>query len=207
MKNVIHLREAPGCYFITFNITDWVDIFIKPVYKQIIIHTLNHFIEHKELTVFGWCLMSNHLHLVIRPGKNSGMNAFEKEFKSFTEKKMLEFIYTEPEIRKKWMLERFEKHKHPLSLLKKYQLWQNSSNPIYIDMRKARSLAEHVEYVHKNPVRDRIVSAPEDYLYCSARDYAGMTGLVKVSVLPLVEQYLSVSETVHDNFFGKYISN
>ncbi|MBI2730334.1 MAG: transposase [Sphingobacteriales bacterium] len=207
MKNVIHLKDTTGCYFITFTITDWVDVFIKPVYKQIIIHTLNHFTEHKELSVFGWCLMSNHLHLVIKPSKKSSISEFEKEFKSFTEKKILEFIYTEPEVRRRWMLERFEKSKHPLSLLKKYQLWQNSSNPIFIDIRKPKALAEHIEYVHKNPVRDRIVSAPEDYLYCSARDYAGMTGLVTVSVLPSVEQYLFISETVHDNFFGKYISN
>lgn len=207
MKNVISFKEAAGAYFITFNITDWVDVFIKPVYKQIIVHTLNHFIEHKDVVVYGWCLMSNHLHLIIKTGNNSCIREFEKEFKSFTEKKILEFIYTEPEIRKKWMLERFEKSNHPLGLLKKFCLWQNSSHPIFIDIRNAKALAEHVEYVHKNPVRDRIVSAAEDYLYCSARDYAGMRGLVTVMVLPSVEQYLSVSETVHDNFFGKYISN
>ena len=207
MKNVIHFKEAAGCYFITFNITDWVDVFVKPVYKQIIVHTLNHFIEHKELVVYAWCLMSNHLHLVVKPGRNSSISEVEKEFKTFTERKILEFIYTEPEIRRKWMMERFEKSNHPLWLLKKIQLWQNSSNPIYIDSRKSKALAEHIEYVHKNPLRDRIVSDAEDYLYSSARDYAGMVGLISITILPSVEQYLSVSENVHHNLFGKYIRN
>ncbi|MGE5106370.1 MAG: REP-associated tyrosine transposase [Sphingobacteriales bacterium] len=207
MKNVIHFKETTGCYFITFNITDWVDVFIKPVYKQIVVHTLNHFIEHKDLEIYGWCLMSNHLHLIMKAGKNFSISEVEKEFKSFTTKKILEFIYTEQETRRRWMMERFEKCNHPLGLLKKFQLWQNSSNPIYIDLRKPKALAEHIEYVHKNPVRDRIVTAAEDYLYSSARDYAGMTGLINVTILSSVEQYLSVSENVHNNFFGKYIRN
>jgi REP element-mobilizing transposase RayT len=206
MKNVIHFNEASGCYFITFNITNWVDVFIKPVYKQIIIHTLNHFIEHKDIRIYAWCLMSNHLHLVAKSNKGS-IGEFEKEFKSFTERKILEFIYTEPEVRRKWMLECFEKCNHPLGLLKKFQLWQTSSHPIYIDLRKPKSVAEHVEYVHKNPVRDRIVGAAEDYLYCSARDYAGLNGLVSITVLPTVEQYLTETTSMQHHYPGKYLSN
>ena len=58
--------EKQTCYFITLNTVDWVDIFIRPVYKQVVVHTLNHFIESKGLIVYSWCLMTNHLHLLVQ---------------------------------------------------------------------------------------------------------------------------------------------
>ncbi|WP_262713337.1 hypothetical protein [Algoriphagus aquimarinus] len=37
-----------------------------------------------------------------------------------------------------------------------------------------------MNYIHENPVRAGIVEKPEDYLYSSARNYAGMKGLIEV---------------------------
>lgn len=199
--------ENPAAYFITFNVVDWVDLFIRPVYKQIVVHSLNHFIEHKGLSVFAWSLMTNHLHLLVQARGGYSMGEIENEYKSFTTQKILEDLSVEPDIRRQWILERFELCSNTMGSLKKFQLWQNSSNPVYIDLKKTRTLIEYIQYVHDNPVRDRVVTAAEDYLYSSARDYAGMRGLVNIARLPVVEQQLSVVENVNGNFFGKYIIN
>ena len=37
---------------------------------------------------------------------------------------------------------------------------------------------EKINYIHKNPVQEGLVYYPEDYVYSSARDYAGEKGLV-----------------------------
>ncbi|MFT4857763.1 MAG: hypothetical protein ACI9UV_003263 [Algoriphagus sp.] len=37
-----------------------------------------------------------------------------------------------------------------------------------------------MNYIHDNPVRTGIVEKPEDYLYSSARNYAGLKGLIDV---------------------------
>lgn len=37
-----------------------------------------------------------------------------------------------------------------------------------------------MNYIHENPVRAGIVENPEDYLYSSARNYAGLKGLIEV---------------------------
>ena len=124
--------EEGSCYCVTFNTVDWVDVFIRPVYKQIIVHTLNHFIDSGKVTVYGWCLMTNHLHLLVHP-INGSIADFEKEFKSFTTRKILEAINTEPLQRRKWMLQRFEEFCKVFGLVKKYNVWQNSSRPLYID--------------------------------------------------------------------------
>lgn len=200
-------RENEGCYFITFNTVDWVDVFIRPVYKQVIVHTLNHFIDSKGLVVYAWCLMSHHLHLLAKAQQGAVMAELEKEYKLFTTKKILEAIDTEPETRKQWMLERFENFGNMLRLMKKYHVWQNCSNPLYIDFKKTDLLLEHFEHIHQNPVRDKIVDIPGEYLYSSARDYAGIKGIVNIKKLPAVEQYLSASESMKGIFFVKYIRN
>lgn len=39
--------EQRSCYYLTFNVVDWIDIFVRPVFKQIIVESLNHYIEKK----------------------------------------------------------------------------------------------------------------------------------------------------------------
>ena len=204
-ENHIHSRQAG--YFITFNTVDWVDVFIRPVYKQVIVHTLNHFIDNKGLNLFAWCLMTNHLHLVAQAKDGFIVGEIEKEFKTFTTNKILEALDTEPETRRDWMMKRFENVNSILTLNKKFQVWQNSNNPVFIDMRKTDQLIDHISFIHENPVRDRFVDSASEYPYSSARDYAGMKGLVKISKLPSVEQILAASESFNSNFFVKYVRN
>ena len=51
-------------YFLTLTVVDWVDIFTRPVYKQILIDSIKYCQQTKGLEVYAWCLMSNHLHLI-----------------------------------------------------------------------------------------------------------------------------------------------
>jgi REP element-mobilizing transposase RayT len=204
-ENHIHSKQAG--YFITFDTVDWVDVFIRPVYKQVIVHTLNHFIDNKGLNLFAWCLMTNHLHLVAQAKDGFVIADIEKEFKAFTNNKILEALDTEPETRREWMMKRFENVGNILGLLKKFQVWQNSNNPSFIDMRKTDQLIDHISLIHENPVRDRFVDSASEYPYSSARDYAGMKGLVKITKLPAVEQILAASESFNSNFFVKYVRN
>jgi REP element-mobilizing transposase RayT len=207
MQSENEFGEKEACYFITFQTVDWVDVFIRPVYKQVIVHTLNHFIETKGLVVYAWCLMSNHLHLLAQAKQGSVIAELEKEYKSFTTTKILEAIDTEPEARRKWMMHQFENFGTMLGLMKKYHVWQNCSHPLYIDFKKKELLLEHFEYIHQNPVRDKIVDIPGEYKYSSARDYSGLQGLVNIVKLPAIEQQLAASETMNGNFFVKYIRN
>ena len=45
---------------------------------------------------------------------------------------------------------------------------------------ESKILQQKVNYIHMNPVRQEIVESPEDYLYSSARNYAGKKGLLEV---------------------------
>ena len=77
----------------------------------------------------------------------------------------------------------------------------------FFDCRKMDTLLEQFSFIHDNPVRDRFVDTAVDYPYSSARDYAGMKGLVNVTKLPMVEQQLAAAESFNSHFFVKYIRN
>lgn len=205
MHSADKFNEKTAC-FITLQTVDSVDIFVRPVYKQVIVHTLNHFIESKGLIVYAWCLMTHHLHLLVA-GDCKSLEELKSEYKRFTTKKILEAIETEPEGRKDWMLRRFECQGSILGFMKKHQIWQETIKPSYIDIDKDDLLLEKFDFIHQNPVRDRIVDTPAEYLYSSARDYTSSTGLVNITKLPTIELQLAAAETMNGNFFVKYIRN
>jgi putative transposase len=193
MMNEKKDNTTPGaCSYLTFNTVDWVDVFIRPVYKQVITHALNYIIEQKHCTIYAWCLMSNHLHLLAKAKDGSGLALIEKEFKKITTNRILEAMDLEPDLRRNWMLQRFEQSSQTLKRLEKFQLWQSCSNPVFIDFKQVFKLLERVLYIHENPVRDKIVRNPEDYVYSSAGDYAGKKGLVNVTVINFEELRMSL---------------
>jgi putative transposase len=202
-----HSEGKQACHFMTFSTIDCVDIFIRPVYKQVIVHTLNHFIDHKGLKVYAWCLMSNNLRLLASAEDGESIAQMEKEYKAFTTQKIFEAIDTEPEMRKTWMMDRFEHFGHLFSVSKKFHIWQGSSNPVHIDLHKTDVVLDHVEQIHESPVRDRIVDSAPEYIYSSARDYSGIQGLVHVTRLTAIEQQLAAAENMNGTFLVKYIRN
>lgn len=42
---------------------------------------------------------------------------------------------------------------------------------------------QKLEYIHNNPVKAGFVENPEDYIYSSARDYAGIKGLIDIGLI------------------------
>ena len=105
-----------------------------------------------------------------------------KEFKSFTAKKILEAVNTELESRKEWMLNLFEFSAKQHKRNERYQVWthENRAEIVYGN----RFMYTKINYIHENPVRAGIVEKAEDYLYSSARNYAGLDGVLDVILVP-----------------------
>jgi len=182
LANDKHLGSREACYFLTLNIVDRIDVFTRPAYKQVIIDALNHFVELGQISVYAWCLMTQHLHLLIKTPEATGPAYFERDFKKYTTPEILKAIEVEMDLRKDWMMQRFEDFGKSLKRIEKFHLWQNCSSPLHIDATDPDLLMGRIEHIHDNPVRERIVDLPEAYLFSSARDYAGGKGLVKVKV-------------------------
>jgi putative transposase len=183
LSNDKPMLPTDSCYFLTLNTVDKIDVFTKPSYKQVITDALNYFIVAQGLAVYSWVLMTSHLHLVIRTADASTPAYFERDFKKYTTPAVLKMIEMEMDLRRLWIFQRFEDYGKSLRRIEKCHLWQNCSAPLRIDSQQPRSLIERITHIHENPVREKIVEHAEDYLFSSARDYAGMSGLVKVKVV------------------------
>jgi REP element-mobilizing transposase RayT len=170
-------------YFLTLNTVDKIDVFTRPAYKQVVADALNYFITSQGVVVYAWTLMTSHLHLIVRTKENSAPAYFERDFKKFTTPLILKAIEMEMDLRREWMIKHFEEDANSLRRIEKFHLWQNCSSPLRIDCQQPETLLDRIAHIHENPVRERIVEQPEAYIYSSARDYAGMRGLVNVRVV------------------------
>lgn len=195
-NNTVISTKKSGCYLLILETVGLVDVFTKPVYKQIIVHTLNHFIANKELIVYGWCLMTNKLYLLVQNKDTILQESIRKNFKQFTSEKIIEIIHSEPTEKQSWMLQHFSKNRRFLSGHKENSCWKEIKTAAYINMEDQEFLAEKLEFIHNIPVRERFVQYPADFYYSSAVDYTtGLPGLVNITKLNGVEQLLGNAES------------
>lgn len=186
MKEGYVIRDQTKAHFITATVVDWVDVFSRKIYRDSVVDCLNFCIKNKGMIVYGYVIMSNHIHLVIQ-SSDEKLSDLLRDFKKFTAKTILEKIQTGPESRREWMLERFKLATESHSRNKNYQFWQygNHAEEIYT----AKFMWSKLDYIHMNPVRAGIVEKASDYIYSSASNYVHDTGLVQIEKMdnPIVD--------------------
>ncbi len=175
------IGDQHAIHFLTFTVIDWVDVFTRNDYKEIIVNSLNYCIKEKGLECYAWVLMTNHLHLVVRANAPFRLSDVIRDFKKFTSKAIVDTIQTINESRREWLLHKFQFAAHSTGRAENYKVWQDSNHAVCLDG-NPEWLSQRIHYIHQNPVRQLIVARAEDYLYSSAYDYTGKTGLVKVTV-------------------------
>lgn len=171
-------HNPEGVYFVSFAVVEWLDVFTRNGYKDVILESLRFCQKQKGMEIFAWCIMTNHVHLIFRSSKGQKPELLLGDFKRFTSKKIVNAIQNNPEEnRKSWLLEQFEKAGNKSSNVKKYQFWRHDNKPIELWSNKV--IDEKINYIHNNPVEKGLVINPEDYVYSSARDYAGVSGILE----------------------------
>ena len=172
------IEKQDGIYFLTFTITDWVDIFTRLSYKNIIVETLAFYRKNRNLKLYAWCLMTSHLHLICSTELPFRMSDFIRDYKKYTARYILEEIQQQPESRRDWMLYRFEYAGKFDQRIKHYRFWQDKSHPI--ELTTTEMIEQRINYIHENPVCAGIVAKAEEYLFSSARNYAGLEAVIQI---------------------------
>jgi REP element-mobilizing transposase RayT len=185
MSRNYKFHNPEGAYFVSFAVVEWIDVFTRNEYKNILLDSLRFCQKYKGLEVYAWCIMTNHVHLVFRSAGEDKPEDLLGDFKRFTSRKIIQAIIENPkESRKEWLLEQFKKAGEHCSNVNEYQFWRHDNKPIELWSNKV--ITEKIRYIHNNPVEEGLVFRPEDYLYSSARDYSGEKGLLdNVIVLDL----------------------
>jgi putative transposase len=138
--------------------------------------------EQKGLALYGYVIMTNHIHLICKSKEGFELSDILKDFKRHTAKYILKAIEENPqESRKEWILEILQKAGETNHKNKTYQFWRQDNHPI--ELYKAETIRQKLEYIHQNPVEEGFVQKPEDYLYSSARNYAGLEAVLGIDIL------------------------
>jgi REP element-mobilizing transposase RayT len=193
MSTGYQISEQDELHYVTFQIVRWIDIFTRQVYRDIVIDSLRFCQQNKGLEVYAFVIMSNHIHLLIRSDMGKLSNTI-KEIKSFTAKKILEAVNTETESRREWMMNLFEFSAKQHKRNEKYPVWthENHAEIVYGN----QFMDSKIRYIHENPVRAGIVEREEDYLYSSARNYAGLDGILEVIVSPVAIERIRLMRSI-----------
>ena len=177
MSRNYKFHNPKGIYFISFAVVEWIDVFTRNDYKNILIESLHYCQKEKGMEVFAWCIMINHVHLIFRSMKGHKPQLLIGDFKRFTSKSIVQAIIDNPkESRKDLLINQFLIAGSKSSNVNKYQFWRHDNKPIELWSNKV--IAEKINYIHNNPVEEGLVYKPEDYVYSSARDYSGEKGIL-----------------------------
>lgn len=177
MSRNYKFHNSDGVYFVSFAVVEWLDIFTRKEYKNILIESLRYCQQKKGMEIFAWCIITNHVHLIFRSAVEQKPELLLGDFKRFTSKAIVEAIIDNQKASKQeFLLEQFLKAGSKSSNVKKYQFWKHDNKPIELWSNKV--VDERINYIHNNPVEEGLVFRAEDYLYSSAVDYAGEKGLL-----------------------------
>ncbi len=173
MSRKYKIRDQNKLYFVTFTVIQWLDIFIRREYKDVLLDSLRYCQKHKGLEVYAYCIMSSHAHLIIGRHGERGLDGLIGDIKKYTANKLIEAIQNNPqESRRDLLMWLFERAGKANTNNTNYQFWQQHSHPIALST--SEILDQRLSYVHNNPVEAGIVLSPEHYLYSSALNYAGL---------------------------------
>jgi REP element-mobilizing transposase RayT len=140
-------------YFITPTIKNWYYIFDRHNRWQILADSLIYCQKHKNLEIYAYVFMLNHLHLIVRSPDVIG---FLRDFKTYTSKRLVDNIRKyEPSV---------------LELFKTdcggYQFWKEDNQPKVIE--SEWFFDQKMNYIHNNPVAKGYVDRAEFWKWSSA---------------------------------------
>lgn len=148
-----HIRLPPPAYAgesavcsITMAVAGRVPVFAEPAIAAAAAATLVAHAERTDVSLVAWCIMPDHVHVVLSPSATCDVVTFVGQFKNLAQ-------------REAWRL----------GLAGRF--WQRSFWDRFI--RRDEDLRQVVKYVLQNPVRAGLVAAAEDYAYCWARGDLG----------------------------------
>lgn len=151
-------------YFLTFTTKNWYYLFDRHNRWDILADSLSFCVEKKDLKIYAYVFMLNHIHLIVQSPDVSG---FVRDFKRFTSREFHKNLEaTEPTV-----LELFKDENDT------YCFWKKTNMPVLLETEKVYQ--QKVEYIEHNPVLKKYVNKPEYWIFSSAN----LDSPVKIDIL------------------------
>ena len=181
MSRTYKMLNKEGIYFISFAVINWIDIFIRQQYFELVCDSLEYCIKNKGMVVYAYCIMPSHIHMIFSDN-NANPSKLLGEFKTFTSKNIRKEIENNIyESRREWILMMMKNAGIKNSNVKNYQFWQQNNQPM--ELWSNKFIYQKVDYIHNNPIAAGFVEEAEHWKYSSAIDYSGGKGRVNIEIL------------------------
>jgi putative transposase len=157
--------------FYTATTLEWKPLLKSDKYKNIIVKSLQYLVREKRIILYGFVIMSNHLHIIWRAIQDETPATIQFSFMKFTAQQIkfdLQLNY--PDILADYKVDTKDRM---------YQFWERNS--LAIDLYTPAVFQQKIDYIHYNPVKAGLCNLPEEYPYSSAGFYE--TDVDKFSML------------------------
>lgn len=159
-------------HFLTATANHWLPLFAKPEAVAVVLDCWRYLQREAGLRIFGYVILENHLHCI---AQSDDLARDIQRFKSYTAREIVALLERKMDAR---LLKLLALLKRPHKTESTYQIWEEGNHPQLVE--SAAVMRQKLEYIHQNPVKRGYVDRPEHWRYSSARDYAGMEGLIEV---------------------------
>lgn len=149
------------CYFYTDTIFDFKHLLDDNALKMIVISSLQYLVQKELVTLYGYVIMPNHIHLLWYIKAQNGKESPAGSFAKYTAHQFKKHLAATNE------LHLYKSDKDD----RQYQFWKR--DPLAIAISTEAIFLSKLEYIHNNPVRDKwkLCKYPEDYRWSSAKFY------------------------------------
>ncbi len=178
MSRKYKFHNKAGLYFVSFATVNWIDVFTRQLYFNILVESVNYCRAKKGMELYAYCFMPSHIHLIFRSSKDQPMELL-RDFKKHTAKRVIDAIQGNlQESRKDWLLWMFKRAGEKQGNISTYQFWQHNNQPIELWSEKV--IKQKIDYIHNNPVEAGFVTNPTDWKYSSARNFQNDHTVLKI---------------------------
>jgi REP element-mobilizing transposase RayT len=168
-------------FYITFTVTGWIDVFTQKDHINMLLESIDYCQTNKGLKLYAWCLLPSRLHMIVDVAEPFQLWEIVRDLKKFTAKKLESALQEETETKREWLLDKLSFYGRYNVNNQYFKLWQEGYRPI--ELYSQKFFFQKLDYIHSIPVKELIVTNPWDYNLSSAKNYAGMEGLLQVQII------------------------
>jgi len=165
-----HLIYSPGeLQFLTASTYRRAQVFRSPRFCHYFVQRLAEVRQKLNCLLIGWVLMPEHFHVLLKPQPAESTPLIVKALKEETAKRILKTLTGNSQY--PWCRKTLDRLRLPPTVHDEshYRLWNRRFHPFNVF--SETKLQEKLNYMHNNPVKRGLVSAPGDWPWSSWRFY------------------------------------
>ncbi len=150
---------------------------------MIINDAVKYYQQHKGLVVYAYCIMPNHVHMIIQAVGKYSVSEILRDLKKFTSVSIIKKLENERPDDYQVILDKFMEVGKKFKRITKYKVWQDGNRAKLLYSNKF--ILEKLNYIHNNPVEYGLCDVPWHYKFSSATNYVESKSILDVTLLSI----------------------